>query len=93
MCVFPIALSGAIDGSNSAKDFVVGLRNAHGIATQARELMERQSERRDEIDYQFEPHRLFNRQVAGRGSHEDASSGNSNNGVCILVARAMMCIL
>jgi ferritin-like metal-binding protein YciE len=28
--------------------FVVGLRNAHGMETQARELMERQSERLDE---------------------------------------------
>ena len=28
--------------------FVVGLRNAHAMATQARELMERQSERLDE---------------------------------------------
>jgi ferritin-like metal-binding protein YciE len=35
--------------SNSVKDiFVVGLRNAHAMEIQARELMERQSERMDE---------------------------------------------
>src|SRR4051794_16393960 len=35
--------------TNAAKDiFIVGLRNAHGMETQARELMERQSERLDE---------------------------------------------
>jgi ferritin-like metal-binding protein YciE len=34
--------------TNAAKDiFVVGLRNAHAMETQARELMERQSERLD----------------------------------------------
>jgi ferritin-like metal-binding protein YciE len=34
---------------NAAKDiFIVGLRNAHAMETQARELMERQSERLDE---------------------------------------------
>lgn len=34
--------------TNTAKDtFVVGLRNAHAMETQARELMERQSERLD----------------------------------------------
>src|SRR6185369_14612377 len=35
--------------SNTARDlFVVGLRNAHAMEVQARELMERQSERLDE---------------------------------------------
>lgn len=35
--------------TNAAKDtFVVGLRNAHAMETQARELMERQSERLDQ---------------------------------------------
>ena len=35
--------------SNSVKEiFVVGLRNAHAMEIQARELMERQSERMDE---------------------------------------------
>jgi ferritin-like metal-binding protein YciE len=34
---------------NTARDiFVVGLRNAHAMETQARELMERQSERLDD---------------------------------------------
>jgi ferritin-like metal-binding protein YciE len=34
--------------TNTAKEtFVVGLRNAHAMETQARELMERQSERLD----------------------------------------------
>jgi len=37
------------DMSNTARDiFVVGLRNAHAMEIQARELMERQSERLDE---------------------------------------------
>jgi hypothetical protein len=37
------------DMSNAARDtFVVGLRNAHAMEVQARELMERQSERLDE---------------------------------------------
>ncbi|WP_454622185.1 ferritin-like domain-containing protein [Bradyrhizobium cenepequi] len=35
--------------ANTARDiFIVGLRNAHAMETQARELMERQSERLDE---------------------------------------------
>lgn len=35
--------------TNAARDtFVVGLRNAHAMEVQARELMERQSERLDE---------------------------------------------
>ena len=45
---WPTTMIGAFDGTNSTRDFVVGLRNAHGMETQARELMERQSERLDE---------------------------------------------
>jgi ferritin-like metal-binding protein YciE len=38
-----------VEMSNTARDvFIVGLRNAHAMETQARELMERQSERLDD---------------------------------------------
>src|SRR5258707_15758614 len=38
--------SGRIDMGSKARDiFIVGLRNAHAMETQAQELMERQSER------------------------------------------------